>query len=252
LATKTYCIKDGYVHGRGNPTVETEPAYWNRLRVHTGAHYQDAIYRHAAGLVERHSLRSVLDVGCGVGHKLAGHFRQVAERVVGIDHSTCVEVARRRYPHLEFVAADLDGPPESGLETFDLIVAADVIEHLVDPDALLRSIHTLSHSESWIVLSTPERDVLRGEENLRSPKREHLREWTRAELVAYLTSSGFRIVEQRVVPAYRCGLSPVMWAYRLRDLVCGVPRAHCQLVVCRPIERGSARMDGRKGGARGG
>ncbi|HEY5578762.1 MAG TPA: class I SAM-dependent methyltransferase, partial [Acidimicrobiia bacterium] len=239
-SAKTYFIKDGYVHRSVNVTLEAEPAaYWNRLRIHTGSYFQQAVYRYAAALVERRSLSSVLDVGCGVGHKLARHIRPVADRVVGIDQPTCIEVARRKYRDLEFASADLDEAVESGLGTFDLIIAADVIEHLAEPDALLRLLDVHSHPDTWVVLSTPERDVLRGEENLQSPKREHLREWNHDELLAYLVASGFRVVEHRLVPAYRIGLSPVMWMYRIRDYLQRVPLAHCQMVTCRKDDRGA-------------
>src|SRR2546426_11326810 len=76
----------------------------------------------------------VLEVGCGLGDLLAA---LKPSRGVGIDLSEAmVKEASRRHPHLEFRAAD----PESLdlQETFDAVILADVVGHLVDIEAALR------------------------------------------------------------------------------------------------------------------
>jgi hypothetical protein len=68
----------------------------------------------------------------------------------------------------------------------DLVIASDVIEHVPDPDALLQYI--LCIAPRSVILSTPDRNLLRlGTHNGPPLNPTHLREWSMAELHAYLS-----------------------------------------------------------------
>jgi 2-polyprenyl-6-hydroxyphenyl methylase/3-demethylubiquinone-9 3-methyltransferase len=234
---KTYSIKKGYEHRTANVTLEREPGdYFTPTRIRGARQLQVHAYLEAARLIRREGLKSVLDVGCGTGCKLVAHLEPVAETSVGIDQQTVIDLARNLHPHArsQFVVADLERSDQTDLGTFDLIVSIDVIEHLLDPDLLLDFIRAHCHGESWVVLATPERDLRRGPDNMKSPRREHVREWNRSELRRYLETRGFEVVRQVLLPAFRMGFSPRLLRERLRLLRKRIPHRYNQLAVCRP------------------
>lgn len=93
----------------------------------------DAIARHRASLGRP---VTVLDFGCGNGSAVSQYLMGEGIRYYGVDiHPDSLAHARTRYggPDAEF----LDHVPEG--VTFDVIVYADVLEHLDDPAAAMRS-----------------------------------------------------------------------------------------------------------------
>lgn len=97
--------------------------------------------------------KSVLDVGCGAGG-LAPHLRSLgAVEIVGIEPSAlAVEAGVRcdnvyRLP-VEKAVGEID-------RQFDVIVAADVLEHLVDPWTVLAHLRPLLAKEGMLLVSIP-------------------------------------------------------------------------------------------------
>lgn len=90
---------------------------------------------------------SVLDFGCGVG-ELAGHCDQ--SRYWGVDRdSEALEMARAKFPKCRFST-------EIPLaEKFDTIVGLAVIEHVKDPEELLRIFHEILADRGKLILTTP-------------------------------------------------------------------------------------------------
>ena len=77
---------------------------------------------------------SVLELGCGTGDVIGS---VTASRRLGIDNDEArIAIARQRFPAVEFAVADLrqylDRP-------FDVLVLSHVLEHLDDPEAVLRA-----------------------------------------------------------------------------------------------------------------
>lgn len=63
------------------------------------------------------------------------------------------------------------------------VICSDVIEHLVNPSNLLNQIHNLMDHAEFCILTTPERDLVRGESDLGPPENiHHIREWNMKEL----------------------------------------------------------------------
>jgi glycosyltransferase involved in cell wall biosynthesis len=89
--------------------------------------------RVAAWLADRPSSR-VLDLGCSDG-ALGADLRAHGHEVTGVDIEEHAGVRERVD---SFVRADLDdGVPDEVGDGYDVIVAADVLEHVVEPDRLL-------------------------------------------------------------------------------------------------------------------
>lgn len=227
-----FCIRDNYKPHSTAATVETSFGdYWVPGRIAKSMDYQWHVYRAARDLADRHALTTVGDFGCGVCTKLdhfLGHLNPA-----GFDQPTTGPYINEKHPRVRFGPIDLENPPEFH-ESFDLTICSDVLEHLLDPDpamALLRAA-----TKRFCVLSTPERDLVRGPEVAGATKPEHVREWNKHEFASFVQSRGFTIVSHDLVPqerlkpeqesfvlAERAGLSPMTAFYH-----------GCQLVVCTP------------------
>lgn len=231
-----YCIKDGYEHRTVNATLEDQAGdYWDPKRLRLSLYAQWHAYDRAAQLVREHQLKTVLDVGCGVGHKLMQMVAPLAD-VTGVEQPTAAAKAKELFPQGNFVSADLERPDETGLGTFDLLICVDVIEHLLDPDILLKFIRSHCHENSYVLISTIERDVRRGKANIKSTKAEHVREWNLDEFGRYLRSQGFDVIEHKTAPAFKMGWWGSLMKDRWRLLKKGVSLNYNQVAICRPAD----------------
>jgi 2-polyprenyl-3-methyl-5-hydroxy-6-metoxy-1,4-benzoquinol methylase len=101
--------------------------------------------------------RTVLDVGCGVGLNGAA-IRRTGARVTGIE-IVPRSIERARAVLDEVVAADIgsDAAVKNALGSrrFDLIVFADVLEHTVDPRAVLERFLPYLEDDGQILVSLP-------------------------------------------------------------------------------------------------
>jgi 2-polyprenyl-3-methyl-5-hydroxy-6-metoxy-1,4-benzoquinol methylase len=149
---------------------------------------------------------SVLDVGCGSGGVGAGLRRAGASRLTGIEVvADQAELARAHYDHVvaapvEEALEQLDGP-------FDTILCLDVLEHLVDPDQVLRDLHGVAAPGARLQVSLPNarhvslmKDlVFRGTFGYTDwghRDRTHLRWFTRRDIVDAMERTGWAV--QRV------------------------------------------------------
>jgi len=108
-------------------------------------------YRYMRFLIPK-GLR-ILDLGCGTGHLLA---ELNPARGVGVDLSPgMVDVARARYPHLEFHVGDIeDFDFISSLSgPFDAIVLSDTLGSLDDCQTTISNLHCLCSPDTRIVIS---------------------------------------------------------------------------------------------------
>ena len=153
------------------------------------------------------SRRRVLDIGCGAGRLgEAVKARQQAE-VVGIELDEAAAAVAR--VHLdEVIVGDLeridpDFPPGS----FDAIVCADVLEHLREPERLLKKAREWLVPDGRLIASIPNvrhhsvvRSLLEGNWTYTSEgllDRTHLRFFTRREIEKLFDRAGFAIAELR-------------------------------------------------------
>jgi 2-polyprenyl-3-methyl-5-hydroxy-6-metoxy-1,4-benzoquinol methylase len=105
-------------------------------------------------LVQPRGLRC-LDVGCGAGALGSALKESGAAHVAGIEvHAGAAETARQR---LDVVVEGsvLEVPLPFAEGEFDLIVFADVLEHLPDPDAALDRCLPLLASGGTVIVSVP-------------------------------------------------------------------------------------------------
>ncbi|MCW2527642.1 MAG: glycosyltransferase [Pseudonocardiales bacterium] len=94
----------------------------------------------------------VLDLGCS-GGQLSVLVRELGNRVTGVDS---IEIAGVRDRVDEFHLGNLEaGIPEAAGSGFDVVIAADVIEHVADPGRLLRQMAEVLAPDGVLLISTP-------------------------------------------------------------------------------------------------
>lgn len=157
--------------------------------------YQDGVYLALYEFAKRHSLRSVLDIGCGSGFKLMKYFSDF--RTLGTDRDPTLVYLKETYPERAWGVSNFEDLPG---EDFDFVISVDVIEHLLNPDELM---HFLSRLDcQYVALATPDRSALGDRARFGPPiNRHHVREWTREEFVSYV-SRWFEVIESDVVDGH--------------------------------------------------
>jgi 2-polyprenyl-3-methyl-5-hydroxy-6-metoxy-1,4-benzoquinol methylase len=126
--------------------------------------------------------RSVIDLGCGTGNLLHAIVQRTSPiRVVGIDHAAAgILRARQLVPSGEFEARDMYELDCD--ETFELVLCTEVLEHLANPDSIMRVLTRLCASTGAIVITVPDGavDSWEGHRNF----------WTEPELATFLQKYG--------------------------------------------------------------
>ena len=151
--------------------------------------FQAEVYALAEMLFRARGLTTVCDYGCGSAFKLRQHFAD--DNRVGVEVEPTLQWLRRNYPEDSWLADDeLEG-------SFDLVICSDVIEHLAEPDRLLRRLKELS--PKYLVLSTPARDLSPYLKARLGPPMNpyHCREWTQQEFADFV-SGEFKIEMQLI------------------------------------------------------
>lgn len=182
----SFCIVDGYkireqndFHDASNRTDE----------------FQNEVYYYAKNLMVEKNLKSVADVGCGSAFKLHKYFKDYY--TIGYDLEPTVIKLKERYPKGNWVISDFNSNPVE----VDLVICADVIEHVINPDELLLFIKKMKPSN--VVISTPDRDILHeklGRDYYGPPKnKHHVREWSFNEFHNYI-SGFFYIINHMSIP----------------------------------------------------
>jgi 2-polyprenyl-6-hydroxyphenyl methylase/3-demethylubiquinone-9 3-methyltransferase len=146
----------------------------------------------------------VLDVGCGAG-LVCEPLRRLGATVTGIDATA--DVVRAARAHAEAMGLDIDyrvAAPEDLTETYDAVVALEVLEHVADRQLFLDALCHLVAPGGAIALSTLNRTpkafamaIVGAEYVMRwLPRGTH--DWRKfvkpSELARGLDASGFRIL----------------------------------------------------------
>lgn len=227
-----YCISSGYVSNEiALTTSHGGQKYWNERRLKYSAQYQWYVYKWAKQLMIERGLKFVVDVGCGPGVKLRSLIKPCAQRAVGIDQAAAIDYCKQVDPQGEYVVDDFSCPRLQLDFVPDLVICCDVIEHLLYPDILLDYIRRLCDSRTLLLISTPDRDRLRGKGTLSCPNRQHVREWAANEFDAYLKKKNWRILDKKHFPPVKIGFSVLALVHYIRQLKPGLrfPYNYCVL-----------------------
>jgi len=206
--SEDYGIKPGYAANTVllTPDESSGTHYWTEARLRASRYFQFAVYAYAGRVARRRKLESLLDVGCGSGAKLAYLHRRVPELDIrGVDQAHAIDLCRATHDFGTWHVDDFEDPAKNGPAPAQLVLSSDVIEHLADPDRLLEYVRAKVLPGGYVILSTPERDRLRGVDCNRCPNPYHVREWSFREFEGYLESRGFRVLEHELQLPVRIG-----------------------------------------------
>ncbi len=98
----------------------------------------------------------VLDIGCGNG-SLSHLIAKQGYEVVGVEDSASgVAAANKSFPDCKFIQASVYDLPYSELAgNFDVVISAEVIEHLLYPRELIKAAQKCLKPNSSLILTTP-------------------------------------------------------------------------------------------------
>lgn len=105
---------------------------------------------------------NILDFGSGLGY-LTYAIHQQGYRVTGLDISqNAVTLARQKYGDY-FVCADLNEYAKAHCALYDVVILAEVIEHLPDIATFLEILVLLLKADGKLIITTPNRSVYTNE-----------------------------------------------------------------------------------------
>lgn len=105
-------------------------------------------------LVEEIGPKSIFDLGCGNG-SVANALANLAD-IRGVDVSpSAIAEGRRAYPNLDLAERSVYDDLASEYGQFPLVISLEVVEHLYDPRAYVRSLYNLIAPGGYAIVSTP-------------------------------------------------------------------------------------------------
>ncbi len=181
--------------------------------------------------------KRVLDAGCGTGYG-AAELAHCATEVTGLDVAAdAVEYAKANYPlaGLRFVESSCTAipfPPES----FDLIVAFEVIEHLADYRAFLAEAARALTRDGLFIVSSPNKTYYERTRAQVGPNPYHEHEFEAAEFVDELKCvfPNVRLLLQNRVEAFAFHPASTFWPAeaRIDRGGGGLAEAHFLIALC--------------------
>jgi 2-polyprenyl-3-methyl-5-hydroxy-6-metoxy-1,4-benzoquinol methylase len=184
--------------------------------------------------------QSILELGCGNGD-LLNVLRP--KRGVGIDFSPkMIDIAQKMYPQLEFRTADIEQLEEWG-ETFDVLIMADVVGHLIDIEETFRQLHTFCRPDTRVIISYYNflwEPMLKIGEMLQLKMPQHYQNWLSSDDICNLLSlahfqvvkSEFRLLVPKRIPWFSDFINRYFASLPGLKRLC-----LCQYIVARPIKR---------------
>lgn len=194
-----FAIKKGYHHARHAAAFDD-----------TGNtdEWQKEVYELALASMQQEGYRSVMDVGCGSAYKLVNLLGNY--QTTGIEVNPTFTWLCRQYPERKWLLFDEADPATLHA---DVVICADVIEHIKNPDELMKFLQSIHCRE--LIISTPERDAVAGKNDYGPPRNtSHYREWNAQEFSEYV-SRFFSVDQQWVLPGksvtqvIKCSSSPM-------------------------------------------
>lgn len=148
-------------------------------------------------------IKSVLDVGCGEGITLDRFKKEgIGKELVGIDYSNdALKIGKKIYPGLNLKKGDIYKIQEKD-NSYDLVMATEVLEHLKDPEKALGEL--IRVSKKYVLLSVPNEPFFIGANFLRGKylksfgnHPEHINHWTFIGFERFLKKNGLKIVKKK-------------------------------------------------------
>jgi 2-polyprenyl-3-methyl-5-hydroxy-6-metoxy-1,4-benzoquinol methylase len=153
--------------------------------------------------------QEVLEIGCGAG-LFSNELRKIGNRMTGIDPAPEAGLPEA---FEKYISADLDNDLRPAIDQlagkrFERVLALDILEHLKNPDRLLRQCGELLAPHGLLIVSVPNVANIRVRGALLFGRfsyadrgildRTHLRFFTRKTARRLLEENGFRVLDQKL------------------------------------------------------
>lgn len=200
--------------------------YWNNVyraecesgKAHSDDYSRDygPIHDEIVGLIPGGS--SVLDIACGPG-LLCRKIRQrlPSSRVVGIDFSEYMIAQNRRRDHalgIDYRCVDIREALATVGGTFDVVTMCEILEHLDEPEGIVRAAFSLLKTGGRFILTCPHDDGI--------PDPEHVRTWGHDEVFHLLAPYSSTVSFMHFPGPY---FHPWMLAYLTKSPVAAPPES---------------------------
>lgn len=142
----------------------------------------------------------VLDVGCGNGD-VCNFISDYCDEIIGLDISqSSVKKAREKYSNIKFKVGSATDIPEKD-NTFDTVLAVDIIEHILDTEQLFREFNRVLKKHGFLCITTNELTKLKSIiisvfflDRYFFPTSPHIRYYTRKNIRKVFGLFGFKEV----------------------------------------------------------
>jgi len=183
---------------------------------------------------------SILELGCGTGDLLNA---LKPRRGVGIDFSSeMIRIASKRFPNLEFRLADIE-QLESWGKTFDVLIMADVVGHLMDIEETFRHLHIFCRPDTRIIVSYYNffwEPILKMGEMMGLKMPQHHQNWLSSNDICNLLSlahfqvvkTEFHLLVPKRIPWFSNFINKYLASLPILRNLC-----LCQYIVSRPIKQ---------------
>jgi len=184
-----YFIKNNYHH-------RLKPEYLDIFGRESEIVWQPHVYELVAKMARRFNCKYIIDIGCGSAEKLTVLYPEF--EIIGVDYGDNLNNCRKKYSFGTWLNYNLEDSSKIILSKEILsksaIICSDVIEHLINPIPLLNNIKNLLSFSPFCIITTPERDLVRGKNHYGPPNNSHhVREWNLEEFEKLLQSYGLKI-----------------------------------------------------------
>jgi len=163
--------------------------------------YQDQVYSFAHRIAKERGYRRIVDFGCGSGYKLMKYFRDFD--TTGLELEPTLSFLKQTYPDRHWTPGGFEPRFFDGA---DLVICSDVIEHIPEPDILLKALQ--ASSARCVVLSTPSLEIFADWGGTASTRYgppaipTHYREWTTFEFGQFVAQF-LPVTEHHVLDVYQ-------------------------------------------------
>jgi SAM-dependent methyltransferase len=161
----------------------------NYLEKSAGARWFNDLLIMTIGYADKKYIKSVADVGCGVGHKTLTLKRELSHaNVTGFDFSnSAIQAGKKAYgpEGVKFSCEDIT--KKNYRKRYDLISAFDVLEHIDDWEEMVNKL--ININDRYLLLSFPVGRMRPYEKNIG-----HFRNFQRNQMETFLAKKGYKTV----------------------------------------------------------
>lgn len=161
----------------------------NYLKKSSGARWFNDLLTMTLGYVKKTSIKTVADVGCGVGHKTLTLKQQIPRaNVTGFDFSkSAIDAGKKAYGKKGVKYSCIDITQKNYRKRYDLISAFDVLEHIDEWEKFVDKLVRVNNR--YLLFSFPVGRMRPYEKNIG-----HFRNFKRGQVEEYLGKRGYKTV----------------------------------------------------------